>query len=44
VRSALQHAASVGALMLTTEAMVADHVEKTADGDGSSSEPRYPGH
>jgi chaperonin GroEL len=44
VRSALQHAASVGALMLTTEAMVADHVEKTAEGDGSSSEPRYPGH
>ena len=27
VRSALQHAASVGSLMITTEAMVADHVE-----------------
>jgi len=37
VRSALQHAASIGSLMLTTEAMVADHVEKPADGDGGSS-------
>jgi chaperonin GroEL len=27
VRSALQHAASIGSLMLTTEAMVSDHVE-----------------
>jgi chaperonin GroEL len=45
VRSALQHAASIGSLMLTTEAMVADHVEKTADGEGSStSDTRYPGH
>jgi chaperonin GroEL len=45
VRSALQHAASIGSLMITTEAMVADHVEKTADGDGSStSDTRYPGH
>jgi chaperonin GroEL len=33
VRSALQHAASVGSLMLTTEAMVAEHVEK-APGNG----------
>ena len=31
VRSALQHAASVGSLMITTEAMVADHVEPAAD-------------
>jgi len=30
VRSALQHAASVGALMLTTEAMVADRPEKAS--------------
>jgi chaperonin GroEL len=37
VRSALQHAASIGSLMLTTEAMVADHVEKPSDGDGGSS-------
>jgi chaperonin GroEL len=45
VRSALQHAASIGSLMLTTEAMVADHVEKSADGEGSStSDTRYPGH
>jgi chaperonin GroEL len=36
VRSALQHAASVSALMITTEAMVADHVEKP-EGEGSSS-------
>ncbi len=32
VRSALQHAASVASLMITTEAMVADHVEKSAEG------------
>jgi chaperonin GroEL len=45
VRTALQHAASVGGLMLTTEAMVADRVEKLADGDGSSSsDTRYLGH
>ncbi len=30
VRSALQHAASIGGLMLTTEAMVAEHVEEPA--------------
>ncbi|MGA8195741.1 MAG: chaperonin GroEL [Acetobacteraceae bacterium] len=35
VRTALQHAASVGSLMLTTEAMVAERQEKPADGDGS---------
>ncbi len=46
VRSALQHAASIGSLMLTTEAMVADHVEKPADGEGSSttSDTRFQGH
>jgi chaperonin GroEL len=44
VRSALQHAASIGSLMLTTEAMVAEHVEKTADGEGATSDTRYPGH
>jgi chaperonin GroEL len=36
VRSALQHAASIASLMLTTEAMVADHVEKSPDSDGGS--------
>ncbi len=36
VRSALEHAASVGSLMITTEAMVADWQEKSATGDGSS--------
>jgi chaperonin GroEL len=45
VRSALQHAASIGSLMLTTEAMVADHVEKSTDGNGSgTSDTRYPDH
>jgi len=45
VRSALQHAASIGGLMLTTEAMVAEWVEKKPNGDGSStSETRYPDH
>jgi chaperonin GroEL len=34
VRSALQHAASVGALMLTTEAMVADRPEKAPPSGG----------
>ena len=33
VRSALQHAASVGALMITTEAMVAEHVDPPANAD-----------
>jgi chaperonin GroEL len=32
VRSALQHAASIGGLMITTQAMVADHVASPADG------------
>ena len=41
VRSALQHAASIGSLMITTEAMVADHVEPSADG---AAETRYPDH
>jgi chaperonin GroEL len=36
VRSALQHAASVGALMITTEAMVAERTEKQSGGDGSA--------
>jgi chaperonin GroEL len=36
VRTALQHAASVGSLMLTTEAMVAERQEKPNGGDGSS--------
>jgi len=46
VRSALQHAASIGSLMLTTEAMVADHVDKpSSDSDGSStSDTRFQGH
>ncbi len=35
VRSALQHAASVGSLMITTEAMVGDRQESSAAGDGS---------
>ncbi len=33
VRSALQHAASVGGLMITTEAMVADHVDPPTSGE-----------
>jgi len=36
VRSALQHAASVGSLMITTEAMVGEHQDKTSGADGSS--------
>src|SRR4051794_15218668 len=36
VRSALQHAASVASLMITTEAMVAERVEKPAGSDDSS--------
>jgi len=44
VRSALQHAASIASLMITTEAMVADRVEKP-EGEGSStSDTRYQGH
>jgi len=36
VRSALQHAASVASLMITTEAMVAERVEKPAGSEDSS--------
>jgi chaperonin GroEL len=37
VRAALQHAASIGALLITTEAMVAEHVEpKNGAGAGGS--------
>ena len=36
VRSALQHAASVGSLMITTEAMVAERQEKSPASNGSS--------
>ena len=36
VRSALQHAASVGSLMITTGAMVAERQEKSPVGNGSS--------
>jgi chaperonin GroEL len=36
VRTALQHAASVGSLMITTEAMVAERQEKSRAGNGSS--------
>jgi chaperonin GroEL len=35
VRAALQHAASVAGLLITTEAMVGDHVEKRAQPSGS---------
>ena len=42
VRSALQHAASVCGLMITTEAMVTDHVEKTEGEDASSSSGHGP--
>src|SRR5580658_6388339 len=44
VRSALQHAASIGSLMITTEAMVADRVEKPEGEGGATSDTRYPGH
>src|SRR6266436_5055161 len=36
VRSALQHAASVGSLMITTEAMVAERPMQRADNGGPS--------
>ena len=36
VRSALQHAASLGSLMITTEPMVAERQERSLTGDGSS--------
>ena len=35
VRSALQHAASIGSLMITTQAMVAERQEQSPAGDGS---------
>ena len=35
VRSALQHAASIGSLIITTQAMVAERQEKAPAGDGS---------
>jgi chaperonin GroEL len=35
VRSALQHAAAIGALMIITEATVGDRVERLADADGA---------
>jgi chaperonin GroEL len=41
VRSALQHAASIGSLMITTEAMVAERQEKPSAGDGSANEAGY---
>jgi chaperonin GroEL len=44
VRSALQHAASIGGLMITTEAMVADWVEKPADANDTTSDTRRGGH
>jgi chaperonin GroEL len=44
VRSALQHAASIGALMLTTEAMVADRVEKSEGEAAGTSDTRFQGH
>src|SRR5580658_25915 len=44
VRTALQHAASIGSLMITTEAMVADRVEKPEGEGGATSDTRYPGH
>jgi chaperonin GroEL len=36
VRTALQHATSIGSLMITTEAMVAERQEKSLAGNGSS--------
>jgi chaperonin GroEL len=44
VRSALQHAASIGSLMLTTEAMVADRVEKPEGETSPTSDTRYQSH
>jgi chaperonin GroEL len=40
VRSALQHAASVGSLMITTEAMVAERQEHSSSVDGPAGDPR----
>ena len=41
VRSALQHAASVGSLMITTEAMVAERREKPVPDNGSHGDDSY---
>ena len=41
VRSALQHAASVGSLMITTEAMVAERQEKPSHDNGSYGDASY---
>jgi chaperonin GroEL len=41
VRSALQHAASVGSLMITTEAMIAERQEKSPAGHGSPTDMEY---
>jgi chaperonin GroEL (HSP60 family) len=41
VRSALQHAASIGALMITTEAMVAERREKPSPDNGSHGDASY---
>jgi chaperonin GroEL len=41
VRSALQHAASVGSLMITTEAMVAERQEKSPAGNESHRDASY---
>ena len=41
VRSALQHAASIGSMMITTEAMVAERQEKSPASNGSSSGTDY---
>jgi chaperonin GroEL len=37
VRAALQHAASVGGLLITTQAMIADRVETAFDGGSDAS-------
>jgi chaperonin GroEL len=44
VRIALQHAASVGSLMITTEAMVGERPEKPVAGDGSQHQMGDPGY
>jgi chaperonin GroEL (HSP60 family) len=41
VRSALQHAASVGSLMITTAAMVAERREKPFPDNGSHGDDSY---
>jgi len=42
-RTALQNAASVASLLLTTEAMVAERTKKKGKGGGASSQPEYGG-